>query len=182
MTETRLTKTGYKSGHSSLPFLLVSNGQFALFQNFAIRWHHLQLVSKAGHQVVSLAFWHCLELHCWYYCNIALDCSIGLVSLSARVTSIKLFTNSTDSACCICYNFGHQMAPLALVTLALQYCLRLFYCIGLKFGHWFNLATCIGSKVVHQVQSLALPHCLGLSYWLYQLVSSWYLYQPESHQ
>merc|ERR1719458_2201228 len=29
---------------------------------------------------------------------------------------------------------------------------------------------------------LALPHCLGLPYWHYQLVLSWYLHQPESHQ
>ena len=29
---------------------------------------------------------------------------------------------------------------------------------------------------------LALPHCIGLSYWLYQLVLSWYLHEPESTQ
>ena len=29
---------------------------------------------------------------------------------------------------------------------------------------------------------LALPHCFGLPYWHYQLVLSWYLHQPESHQ
>ena len=29
---------------------------------------------------------------------------------------------------------------------------------------------------------LALPHCLGLPYWHYQLVLSWYLHRPESHQ
>ena len=28
----------------------------------------------------------------------------------------------------------------------------------------------------------ALPHCLELSCWHYQLVFSWYLHQPESHQ
>ena len=28
----------------------------------------------------------------------------------------------------------------------------------------------------------ALPHCLELPYWHYQLVLSWYLHQPESHQ
>ena len=33
-----------------------------------------------------------------------------------------------------------------------------------------------------QMTPLALPHCLGLFYWLYQLVLSWYLHQPESHQ
>ena len=27
-----------------------------------------------------------------------------------------------------------------------------------------------------------MSHCLGLPYWHYQLVSSWYLHQPESHQ
>ena len=29
---------------------------------------------------------------------------------------------------------------------------------------------------------LALPHCLGMPYWHHQLVLSWYLHQPESHQ
>ena len=52
---------------------------------------------------------------------------------------------SPDGITCISSKFGHQMAPLALVT-------------------------------------IALPHCLGLSYWLYQLVLSWYLHQSESHQ
>ena len=27
-----------------------------------------------------------------------------------------------------------------------------------------------------------MPHCLGLPYWHYQLVLTWYLHQPESHQ
>ena len=39
-----------------------------------------------------------------------------------------------------------------------------------------------GSKVGHQVLSLALPHCFGMSYWHHQLVLGWYLHQPESHQ
>ena len=40
----------------------------------------------------------------------------------------------------------------------------------------------LGSKVGHQLVSLALPHCLGMPYWHYQLVLSLYLHQPESHQ
>ena len=44
---------------------------------------------------------------------------------------------------------------------------------------WWRRATCIGSKVGHQVASM---HCLELPYWHYQLVLSWYLHQPESHQ
>ena len=28
----------------------------------------------------------------------------------------------------------------------------------------------------------ALPDCVGMPYWHYQLVLSWYLHQPESHQ
>ena len=44
--------------------------------------------------------------------------------------------------------------------------------------------TCIDSKFGHKVAplALALPHCLGLPYWHYQLVLSWYPHQPESHQ
>ena len=41
------------------------------------------------------------------------------------------------------------------------------------------LLALLGSKVGHQVVSLALPHYLGMSY---QLVLSLYLHQPESHQ
>ena len=53
--------------------------------------------------------------------------------------------------------------------------------------HWFKIwssggTTCIASKVGHQVASLALPNCLGLPCWHYQLVLSWYHHQPESHQ
>ena len=43
-------------------------------------------------------------------------------------------------------------------------------------------ATCIVSKVGHQVVSLALQDYLELLYWHYQFVLSWYLHQPESHQ
>ena len=52
--------------------------------------------------------------------------------------------------------------------------------------HWLRIwptdgTTCIDSKVGHQVTSHALPHCLGLPYWHYQLVLSLYLHQLESH-
>ena len=43
-------------------------------------------------------------------------------------------------------------------------------------------ATCISCKFSHQLESLALPHCVGMPYWHYHLVLSWYLHQPESHQ
>ena len=45
--------------------------------------------------------------------------------------------------------------------------------------------TCISSKFGHQMaplESLALPHCRGMSYWYYQLVLSLYLHQLDSHQ
>ena len=35
---------------------------------------------------------------------------------------------------------------------------------------------------LHKSTSLALPHCLELPSWHYQLVLTWYLHQPESHQ
>ena len=55
--------------------------------------------------------------------------------------------------------------------------------LATKFKIWSSGgATCIGSNVVHQVGSHALPHCLELPYWHYQLVLTWYLHQPESHQ
>ena len=60
------------------------------------------------------------------------------------------------------------MAPLALVTNLVT---RWHSCISSKFGHQMA-----------PLESLALPHCLGLPYWHYQLVLSWYLHQLESHQ
>ena len=60
---------------------------------------------------------------------------------------------------CINSRFGHQMAPFALVA---------------------NLAT--RWRHLHKSTSLALPHCLELPSWHYQLVLTWYLHQPESHQ
>ena len=61
------------------------------------------------------------------------------------------------------------MAPLALVAnLATRW----------HNLDWFKMssggAICIVCKVGHQVASLALPHCLGLSYWHYQLVLTSY--------
>ena len=46
----------------------------------------------------------------------------------------------------------------------------------------YKHVTCRCYKFGHQVMSLALSYCLGLPYWHYQLVLSWYLHQPESHQ
>ena len=40
----------------------------------------------------------------------------------------------------------------------------------------------LGFKVGHQVVSLALPHCLGMPFWHYQLLLSLYLHQLESHK
>ena len=52
---------------------------------------------------------------------------------------------------------------------------------------WFQFwppdaATCISNKFGHQVVPLVLPHCFWLPFWHHQLVLSWYLHQPESHQ
>ena len=60
-------------------------------------------------------------------------------------------------------------------------------CMCQKSENWFKIwssgdVPCNVSKVGHQVVSLALLHCLGLPYWHYQLVLSWYLHQPESTQ
>ena len=74
--------------------------------------------------------------------------------------------------------FGHQMAPPALVSN-----------LATRWRHLHKLqiwppdgTTCITYKFSYQAESLALPHCLGLPYWHYQLVLSLYLHQPESHQ
>ena len=47
-----------------------------------------------------------------------------------------------------------------------------------KFGHQVISLALLGSEVGQQIVSLALPHCLGMPYWHYQLVLSLYLHQP----
>ena len=49
--------------------------------------------------------------------------------------------------------------------------------IDSKFDHQVTSLALLGSKVGLQVVSLALPNSLGLPYWHYQLVLSWYLHQ-----
>ena len=76
------------------------------------------------------------------------------------------------------HKFGHKEAPLASVANWVPKWHNLC---------WFKIcssasATCIASNVGHQIALLALLHCLGLPYWHYQLVLSWYPHQPESHQ
>ena len=83
-----------------------------------------------------------------------------------------------DCATYISSKFGHHMVPLTLVTnLATRW----------RHLHWLRIwppdgTTCIDFKVGHQVMLHALPRCLGLPYWHYQLVLDWYLHQPESHK
>ena len=73
------------------------------------------------------------------------------------------------------------MARLALVA-NLATCISDLLQIDSKFCHQAMSLALLGSKVGHQVVSLALPHCNGMPYWHYQLVLSLYLHQPESHQ
>ena len=63
-----------------------------------------------------------------------------------------------DRAKCIICKFDHHMAPLALVT-----------------------DSTTRSRQLHYLQ-IWPPHCLGLPYRYYQLVLTWYLHHPESHQ
>ena len=73
------------------------------------------------------------------------------VNLSARILQNQFQLHyfnwlqiwSPNGTTCISSKFGHQMVPLALVPNS--------------------------SKVVHQIESLALPHCLGLFYWLFSV-------------
>ena len=99
-------------------------------------------------------------------------------------SSFRLNCLGPFDATWISFNFGHQMAPF-ITNLAARWSY-----FRSKFGHqvaplelvpklairWQHL------QMLHQVASLALSHCLGLPYWHYQLVLSWYLHQPESHQ
>ena len=73
-----------------------------------------------------------------------------------------------DSPTCITCQFSHQ---LALLTLFVNFATRWHYL------HWFEIW-----QPGWLDESHALPHCLGLPFWHYQLVLTWYLHQLESHQ
>ena len=93
-----------------------------------------------------------------------------------QVAPLALFANLTtrwrhlhelqiwppDGATCISYNFDRQMAPLALVA-------------NLP-TRWHHLH-CFQSWPADCISCIAT-----LLYWHYQILLSWYLHQPESHQ
>ena len=125
--------------------------------NLAIRWHHLH------------------KLKIW----------------PPEGTTCISTTNS--SKCC------HQLAAIAFVDKLttrrhLLYCLQIWppngaTWISSKFYHHLapfeltaNLVTRRRRLQQSHAVSLSLPHCLELPNWHYQLVLSWYLHQPESHQ
>ena len=81
-------------------------------------------------------------------------------------------------------NIGHHVKILAMIA-------NLFngWCHLHQLQIWPPSGTkCIGSTFSHQVAPLALfPKLViatlaWIAYWHYQLVLSWYLHQPESHQ
>ena len=79
------------------------------------------------------------------------------------------------------------MAPLELVTNLATRCHHLYWFQIWPLDDFLQIwppdgTTCITNKFAHQTKSHALPDCLGLPYWHYQLVLTWYLHQPESHQ
>ena len=92
-----------------------------------------------------------------------------------------------DGATCIDYksiscNFGHKVVPPGRRPASVENLATMWHHMH-SFKIWSSGgSTCIVSKVGHQVAtaSHALSHCLGLPYWQYQLVLSWYLHQPES--
>ena len=79
------------------------------------------------------------------------------------------------------------MAPLELVTNLATRCHHLYWFQIWPLDDYLQIwppdgTTCITNKFAHQTKSHTLPDCLGLPYWHYQLVLTWYLHQPESHQ
>ena len=122
---------------------------------------------------------HYLSVHVHVYCLPALS-TIYIFSvpnpwkyLPVHVHEIYLLALSMkniarwplDGATCISSKFGHLMAPLALVP---------NFATRWRHSHWFRCwppgwVTCIAT----------LPWA---PFWHYQLVLSWYLHQPESHQ
>ena len=82
-----------------------------------------------------------------------------------------------DGANCTGYKFYHQIAPLALLANLAPVTLFVNFATRWHFLHWFEIW-----QPGWLDESHALPHCLGLPFWHYQLVLTWYLHQSESHQ
>ena len=88
---------------------------------------------------------------------------------------------------CIGCKHVHQIAPFELVTNLATTCHHLYWFQIWPLDDYLQIwppdgTTYITNKFAHQTKSHALPDCFGLLYWHYQLVLTWYLHQPESHQ
>ena len=122
--------------------------------------------------------------------NFATGCTtcILIPNLTTRWRHLHLFHIwPLDGITCISCKHGHQMAPLELVTNLATRCHHLYWFQIWPLDDYLQIwppdgTTCITNKFAHQTKSHALPDCLGLPYWHYQLVLTWYLHQPESHQ
>ena len=89
--------------------------------------------------------------------------SIAQVYMNIARGTVDQGIDSITWSYLINYKFDQRLAPLALLQI------------------WPpGSATCINCKFGHQVASLALPHCLGFSYWHHQFVLV--SYQPESNK
>ena len=71
-----------------------------------------------------------------------------------------------DGATCIDYQFCHRMHQLYIDS---------------KFDHQMASLALL-TNLQTRLLSPVLPDCLGLPYWHTQLVLTWHLHQPESHQ
>ena len=146
----------------------------ALVPYLTTRWHHLhwlQTWPPDGTTWISYKFGH----------------QMSPLVLVPNLTTRWLFTNLTTR-----WHHLHQFQIWSPDGAT---------CINSKHLHFFQIwppdsSTCISFKFCHQMallwleiwppgwldESHALPHCLGLPYWHYQLVLAWYLHQAESHQ
>ena len=126
--------------------------------NFTITWHHLNWL-----QIWPLdgATCHLQED------NFAIWSLVHCFQILATTWRYLQWLQicSTGGATCISCKFGHQVAQNALVQhLVIMW--RHLHC----FQSWTpGRVTCIATLA-------------WIAYWHYQLVLSWYLHQPESHQ
>ena len=126
--------------------------------NFTITWHHLNW----------LQIWPLDGATCYLQeDNFAIWSLIHCFQILATTWRYLQWLQicSTGGATCISCKFGHQVAQLALVQhLVIRW--RHLHC----FQSWPpGRVTCIATLA-------------WIAYWHYQLVLSWYLHQPESHQ
>ena len=112
---------------------------------------------------------------------VRLELSLQLISRTQIHKVCSVWPLNLDWDVVVFLNFRFSI----FLEIRFVFCLNMHF---LNFTNWFNIWSSGGITCIAWFKSslpgcvTAFPHCVGMPYWHYQLLLSWYLHQPESHQ